>query len=634
MPLQETSGAASYDAFGGGTPFTPVYIENIFSCFLYTGNGSTQTITNGIDLSGKGGLVWIKDRAGTYSGQAHQLTDTVRGYNSQLSSNSTGSASSNTNYVSSFSSTGFVLGNSSSVNGTSTTWASWTFREQAKFFDVVTYTGNGTQGRSVSHNLGSAPGWMVVKRTDGVDNWRVYHRSLGGTKFMSLDTTAAAGTANTLWNDADPTSTVFYLGNDASVNGNGMSYVAYLFAHDAGGFGASGADNVISCGSFTGASQTVTLGYEPQWILYKDTVGAGTSWQIIDNMRDMSLTNSARLFPNSSGAEVTGSQWITPTATGFITGASFAANAFIYIAIRRGPMKTPTSGTSVFNPNTATGVQTSGFPIDLALGFKRDTGGPSFPYSYDRLRGGTQYLITSSTAAEAASTTLGFDSNTGLTYSFPANYISWFFRRAPGYFDEVCYTGTGSQRTVTHNLGVAPELVIYKARDFSASWNVYAQPITASNRLVLNSTDAQTAEGGSFWNGVAPTATNLTVVSNNGINGSGLKYVAYLFATVAGVSKVGSYTGTGTTQTIDCGFTAGSRFVMIKRTDSTGDWYVWDSARGIVAGNDPYLLLNSTAAEVTNTDYVDTANSGFEISSTAPAAINANGGSFIFFAVA
>jgi hypothetical protein len=100
------------------------------------------------------------------------------------------------------------------------------------------------------------------------------------------------------------------------------------------------------------------------------------------------------------------------------------------------------------------------------------------------------------------------------------------------------------------------------------------------------------------------------------------------------VSKVGSYTGTGTTQTINCGFTTGARFVLIKRTDSTGDWYVWDSARGIVAGDDPYLLLNSAAAEVTNTDYVDTAATGFEISSTAPAAINASGGSFIFLAIA
>jgi hypothetical protein len=73
---------------------------------------------------------------------------------------------------------------------------------------------------------------------------------------------------------------------------------------------------------------------------------------------------------------------------------------------------------------------------------------------------------------------------------------------------------------------------------------------------------------------------------------------------------------------------------MIKRTDSTGDWYVWDTARGIVSGDDPYLLLNATAAEVTNTDYVDTSSAGFEITSTAPDAINADGGTFIFLAIA
>jgi hypothetical protein len=133
------------------------------------------------------------------------------------------------------------------------------------------------------------------------------------------------------------------------------------------------------------------------------------------------------------------------------------------------------------------------------------------------------------------------------------------------------------------------------------------------------------------------TSTNFRVsfgASTDGKNASSTTYVAYLFATCAGVSKVGSYTGTATTKQIDCGFTGGARFVLIKRTDSTGAWYVWDSARGIVAGNDPYLLLNSTAAEVTNTDYIDTYSAGFEISSTAPAAINASGGTFIFLAIA
>jgi len=133
----------------------------------------------------------------------------------------------------------------------------------------------------------------------------------------------------------------------------------------------------------------------------------------------------------------------------------------------------------------------------------------------------------------------------------------------------------------------------------------------------------------------AITSTSWTTGTNTGgANTSGGTHIAYLFATCPGVSKVGSYTGTGTTLQINCGFAAGARFVLIKRTDSTGDWYVWDTARGIVSGNDPYLLLNSTAAEVTSTDYIDPYSAGFEISSSAPAAINASGGSFIFLAIA
>ena len=118
------------------------------------------------------------------------------------------------------------------------------------------------------------------------------------------------------------------------------------------------------------------------------------------------------------------------------------------------------------------------------------------------------------------------------------------------------------------------------------------------------------------------------------MNASGGTYVLYLFATLAGVSKVGSYTGTAADLNVDCGFTAGARFILIKRTDSTGDWYYWDSARGISAGNDPYLLLNSTAAEVTGTDYIDPLSAGFTVTSTAPAGLNANGGSYIFLSIA
>ncbi|MBG7617692.1 MAG: hypothetical protein IZT57_04915, partial [Chloroflexi bacterium] len=110
--------------------------------------------------------------------------------------------------------------------------------------------------------------------------------------------------------------------------------------------------------------------------------------------------------------------------------------------------------------------------------------------------------------------------------------------------------------------------------------------------------------------------------------------IAYLFASLAGVSKVGSYTGTGSDLNVDCGFSAGARFILIKRTDSSGDWYVWDSVRGITAGNDPYLLLNSTAAEVTNTDYIDPLSSGFTVTSSASSTVNVSSGTYIFLAIA
>ena len=621
------------------------YIEDVFSTYLYTGTGSAQTITNGIDLSGKGGLVWLKSRVA----DSHYLVDTARGSNKVLYTNLTIAEETLTRF-SSFNSNGFSLATTPSnpnVNGDN--YASWTFREQAKFFDVVTYTGNGTAGRTVAHNLGSVPGCIIVKRTDTTGAWAVYHRSLANTEYMVLNTTAAKATGATYWNSTTPTSTEFSLGTATDVNANTGTYVAYLFAHDAGGFGATGSDNVITCGSFTSSGSgtaTITLGYEPQWFLFKASSAIG-DWQIIDNMRGWSMASQQILVPNSSAAESLNIRG-NITSTGInITDAGATSTTFIYITIRRGPMKTPTSATTVFGLNARTGTGaiatvTGSTGVDDAVLIKNR--GAAVGDLFAARLTGTDYLETSSTAAEVAAGTTILQANpwdvmdgvkvgttSTITNASANTFINYLFSRAPGFFDVVCYTGNAtSNRNITHNLGVAVELLIVKRRNVADEWTVRAPNTTGE--LYLSRTNAQAS---TFYYLGTSNATTFTLLSaGTQVNGSGSTYVAYLFATVAGVSKVGSYTGTGTTLQVDCGFTAGSRFVMIKRTDSTGDWYVWDSARGIVSGNDPYLLLNSTAAEVTNTDYVDTANSGFEISSTAPAAINANGGTFIFLAIA
>jgi hypothetical protein len=642
------------------------YIEDCFSTYLYTGNGSTQTITNGIDLSGKGGLVWLKYR--TDGGANHIWTDTVRGATKSLYSNTTDAQATVTQHVTGFTTSGFSVGNNGNVNDSGGAFASWTFRKQPKFFDVVTWTGNGVAGRQISHSLGSVPACIIVKGMETTNNWPVYHQSLGNTKHLNLNTTDSQLTSDT-WNNTSPTATEFTIGSLNNVNQNGYQFVAYLFAHNAGGFGLTGTDNVISCGSFTtdgSGNATVNLGYEPQWVLYKRTSSTG-NWLIIDNMRGDSAnaTNNANyLLANTSDAEGTAT-WFYPTATGFTGNAnSIASTDFIYIAIRRGPMKVPTSGTEVFLPKTRTGNGTAGtvvagasWPMDM-LWISRRTGGGAGVGGFtdiDRLRGaylGGNNPLLRQNQTDAESTTYvapgfvggqtSYDLPSGGGYGlFNTNavtYVDYLFRRSPTVFDEVCYTGNGAgSNAKTHNLTVAPELLIIKNRsaEGSGDWFTF-HTFTSSNfkKQLLDATDAQTNYTyGSFLD-AQPTSTTFTVNSGAGCNASGTTYVAYLFATCAGVSKVGSYTGTGTTKQVDCGFTAGARFVLIKRTDSTGDWYVWDTARGIVSGNDPYLLLNSTAAEVTTTDYIDPYSAGFEISSTAPSAINASGGTFIFLAIA
>jgi len=639
---------AAAGAGGGGAN----YIEDVFSTYLYTGNGTSQTITNNIDLSTKGGLVWIKGRDESY---LHNLYDTARGlsggFGLRLQSNATNGEATTTGTISSFNTDGFSIDDNVFVNNSLTTFVSWTFRQQANFFDVVTYTGTGV-ARTVSHNLGSVPGCIIVKRTDTSGDWQVYHRANTAnpeTDYLVLNTTAATADSDTRWNDTLPTDAVFSLGTDATVNASGGTYVAYIYAHDAGGFGLTGEDNVISCGSFTGNS-TVTLGWEPQFVMYKAT-NTASDWYMFDTMRKMttqSVTCANILRANTSAAESGSGDWASVTATGFINTPPEGAQSYIYIAIRRGPMAVPELGTTVFGLSARTGtganatVTGSAGVSDAVLVKNR---GSAVASLFSSRLTGTGYLVTSTNAAEVAAGTTILQANpwdvmdgvkvgttSTITNASAATYINYLFDRAPGYMDVACYTGTSVARTVAHNLAAVPEMMIVKITNDANEWRVYHSSLGATKYIGLNRAFGEDTVA-TIWNNTAPTASVFTVGTS--MSTLAATYIAYLFATCAGVSKVGGYTGTGTTLTINCGFTAGARFVLIKRTDAmtSGDWYYWDSARGIVAGNDPYLLMNTEDAEVTGTDYVDTAATGFEISSTAPAAINASGGSYIFLAI-
>ena len=639
-------------------------VEDVFSTYLYEGNASgqgatAQSITNDIDLSGEGGLVWIKNRdSGGTSAWSHYLFDTERGATKYLRANITNANGISNNSLSAFNSDGFTLGEAGGTNNNGDSYASWTFRKAPKFFDVVTYNGTGS-AQNINHSLGQSPGMIIIKSIGNSENWQVWHRSVTGN--LELDNTQALNAGSVRLENVTDTS--FGVKTFNTSNGSGQTYVAYLFAHNDGdgGFGPDRDADIIKCGSFTESTseQEIDLGFEPQWLMIK-TSSTTSGWRIFDMMRGFdhggnATTSNANLEANSDSAEGGSSPYFTPTPTGFTAPSGFFGNGtdYIYMAIRRGPMAVPESGTEVFATDTLGGTApnppgyTSGFVTDFGLS---KTIGTADWFVGSRLIQGN-YLKTNTTGAETSEGSppviTAFDYNDGMRDQTTVNssFHGWMWKRAPGYFDVVTYLGDSpggiGVQTVSHNLGVAPEMIWFKSRDSTSGWGVLATALgtVESGGIELGQGTYINEDSGfnpSGWWGapyVAPTSTEFTVRGSTP-NAGGEDYIAYLFATLAGVSKVGSYTGNGTSQTIDCGFASGARFILIKRTDSAGNWYLWDTEQGIVAGNSPHMTLNTTDAQVTTDDSIDPASSGFIVNQVSATDVNVSSATYIFYAIA
>jgi len=629
-----------------------VYVDDVFSTFLYEGAGSSLSVNTGIDNTEKS-LFWAKARD---KNEIHGLlnTEDIDGSNGpRMQYSNLTSAGGGIGAGFAFTSSGVTIPNNGTINENNEDYVSWNFKAAPGFFDVVTYAGNGTAGRTVAHNLGSVPGMIIVKSTSQARQWSCFHRGLGNTKFLILNSTSSQLTSAHYWNNTSPTSSVFTLGADADVNQSGTNYVAYVFAHDDASFGTDEDESIIKCGTYTGngGTQEINLGFEAQWIMVKSAGDA--PWIIQDMMRsgDISNVSDNSLSPDSSGAETGSFPNLGVTATGFqLTSGSSYINGnsvtYIYMAIRR-PNKPldafdpPLDATEVFAIDTWGGTSpnppafNAGFPIDLAF-YKNSTSSTNWELS-SRLAGG-KVLNTNSTAAQSSDSEFKFDYQEGVhdsssTFSTVYGYL---FKRAPGFMDVVAYSGNSvAGRAVAHNLGVVPELMLVKRRNQGAGqgWNVYAAPLGNTSFITLN-TDQSAFTGQAVWNSTTPTSSGFYLNNDAEVNSSSYTYIALLFATLPGVSKVGSYSGTGNAINVNCGFAAGARFILIKRTNATGDWHLWDSVRGIVSGNDPYFFLNSNAAQVTNTDYIDPNVYGFTVTSSAPAALNTSGGTYLFLAIA
>ena len=638
-------------AGAGGSSAT--YVDDLFSTALYTGNGNgawnggNNTVPSGLDFTEGDWLSWIKLRDG---GDSHFMSDSTQKtgtmYDSLASDRSYGKQTGESTGISAVGTNSYTIdGQNAQVNGTDKKYVAWNFKTSPGFFDIVTWTGNATAGRTIAHNLGSVPGMILIKDLDTGYDWAVYHRSLPNTHHLRLNQNAAADNINNYWNNTTATSTHFTISDNGNVNYNGSNYVAYVFAHDDQSFGTNSDEAIIKCGSWnaSGGAATINLGFEPQLVIVKCSSGQG-AWLIFDSMRGMTVGgNDASLRIGTGDIEDSGSNFIDPTADGFKVSNLGASQTFVYMAIRR-PNKPPEAATDVFAIDTAKATSpsppqfTSGFVTDFAIRTFMSSGGL---LTGSRLQGlftlNPGHTTVEDRVWPATSLTWDFMDGWSKHDSDPAdpNLFAYMFKRAPGFFDVVCYEGSSSAQNISHNLTVKPELILIKNRERAFNWEVYSSVTGITKYMQLNVAYGESSPTPQ-WNNTEPTATQFSVGTNaGGVNYNGDDHVAFLFASLSGISKIGSYTGTGNDINVNCGFSAGARFIMIHRTDPVAaNWYVWDTTNGIVGGNDPYWTFATPTAAVTNTDYIDPLNAGFTVTSNAPTDLNAVGGNYLFLAIA
>jgi|TARA_R100000081_G_scaffold35710_1_gene16477 hypothetical protein len=658
-------------AAGGAALGDPVYIDDLFKLYDRTGNDAVSGVSNGIDFAGDGGLVIFKHRNGNLPWIA---VDTERGSSKYLSLNTTNQEQSfPSGYgVASFNSDGFTLGlnytGENANNYSQNEYMTWSFKKAPKFFDVVTYTGNGN-ARNIAHSLGISPGMIWIKCLDSTGHeWAVYHRSTGATKHLHLQSTDVVETDSGSWNDTEPTATHFTVGSGSLTNHNGHRFVAYIFGHGDSGFGEQLNEGVIKCGSYTGNGSSdgpeINLGFEPQFVMVRCATRSGGayggSWMVMDSLRGTGFniiddtrtlafdeTNS-ETRDNNIGLNFTHSGFKLRTNGVF---GNVSGGEYIYMAIAR-THKPPTAGTEVFEPKTFTGTgsvfKTTNVPFapDLLINTEINNFGGNGTVVFDKLRLPDSRLVAGNSASQATNVPdalfRAFNSN-GVTYGNDGYgvtnysnqpYSALHFRRAPGFFDIVTFTGDGlANRNIPHKLNANPELLIVKKYSDTGDWYVY---YGASGMVIkLNPDTNNAAYSDTLFGTHTSTTFQTATVTNGDTNTQGEKFLAYMFASLSGISKVGTFSGSSYDVNVDCGFTSGARFILIKRIDADGDWFFFDTAQGISAGgNDNYRRFNTTDPQG-STDYVDPYSTGFTVKTTAGSnLLNGSGKTFLFLAIA
>ena len=324
--------------------------SDYFTPKLYTGNGSTNTITG---LNFQPDMTWLRARSGA---SGNEIYDAVRGATYRIYPNISDGGDALVQGLQAWTSDGFTVGSASGINTNSATFVSWNWKANGQGssntdgsinttytsasttsgFSISTYTGTGANA-TIGHGLGIAPKMILLKKTGATANWFVYHSTQGATKYLHLNTTSAVDTASSVWNNTAPTSSVFSVGNSADVNASSGTYVAYCFAEKQG---------FSKFGSYTGNGNAdgtfVYTGFKPAFILIKQSSASGRNWEIYDSKRIGYNVANYRLPPNTAGAEETNVN-IDILSNGFkarSTDADLNASGatYIYMAFAEAPL--------------------------------------------------------------------------------------------------------------------------------------------------------------------------------------------------------------------------------------------------------------------------------------------------------
>ena len=666
------------------------YLEENFKIHTYKGNNTTNQIETGIDMGGRGAMVLIKPRDGS---SPWELYDTDRGVNAPLIPHGTDAArSENANQdMVSFNDNGFTLGSTggSYVNYPNWRTVSYTFKKRPKFFDIQTYSGNGTNNRQISHDLDAVAGCVWIKCTSHAEDWIVWHKDLSGTsnstKYLKLNEANASATDSTMFNNAVQNSTTsFTLGDGQEVNGNGRTYVMYLFADNSSYpsdyvFGAFGAKHqIIRCGSYTGNGAVdgpnVGLGnyQEPQFLLIK-SADHSSNWTLFDSRRGWSGTadptsgteGECQVLNLNTGDAEYGLNAIRQHASGFKLESDFGSinssgKKFIFIAIAAETGRTlmpTTSGDEVFDMkynqsgasirNSAFGrIGTSSeikFPADFAM-IKRVNNGDHWYTASSKMEKGKYLSTSNNTAALQNSNKMDMSFMNGFgNSSFSSDSLAFMWKRSRG-FDIQTYTGGGQYHY--HNLGQTPQMFIVKDLHGNNPWRVattfaYNSAGTMGGSRLYGSMDTNgfTYDTNVFSHlGSIGDTTKFLIWLDNSVAQSNHRYICFLFASVGGISQCSWYAGDGTnTKSINCGFKP--RFVMIKNiyeNATNSSWSVFgEPNNNMWTSNDDPVQLNSSDGKITGNDFLHSFTStGFSLKNTSYGSthVNLSGTRYLYYA--